>query len=124
MFQYRIRTYIDITRAKTDRDSTDEISTGQISNFNTFLQGIGLRSNITWNNDPQLENDIWTWDFFVEQADVFNNGLNPVGLLLEDLHGIPVVGNLTNTRAVYPPVIRTLGKDLNTWVEYIPTNLL
>ena len=124
MFRYNIYTYIDITRTTPDRDSKDEFALGQQSNFNSFLQGIGLRANVLWDIDPQKHGEIWKWDFFVEQADVFSDGLDPVALLLKDLHGIPVVGNLTNTRAIYPPVIRTLGKDLNTWIEYIPTNLL
>ena len=124
MFRYKICTYNDITRSNVDRASSDEIAVGQQSNFNAFLQGIGLRANITWDVDPTQIDDIWVWEFYVEQEDIFKNNHSPVGLLLEDLHGIPIISNLTNTRAIYPSVIRTLGKDLNTWVEYIPTNVL
>jgi hypothetical protein len=123
MFRYRIRTHIDITRTTPDRDSKDELALGQQSNFNSFLQGIGLRANISWDIDPQQQDEVWQWEFYVEQEDVFRHGDDPVALLVRDLHGIPIIGNLTNTRAVYPPAIRTQGKDSNTWVEYVHTNL-
>ena len=122
MFRYRIRTHIDITRSKAGRESSDELAIGQQSNFNTFLQGIGLRANIQWDQDPVNNDDQWEWEFVVEQALLFDDGNSPVGLLLEDLNGIPIISNLSNTRAIYPPVIRTLGDDVNTWVEYIPSN--
>jgi len=123
MFRYKIRTHIDITRSNVDRATSDEIAIGQQSNFNAFLQGIGLRSNITWDQDPIKEDNTWTWEFYSEQEDVFRHGDDPVGLLKLDLDGIPIIGNLTNSRAVYPPVVRTVNGSTNTWVEYIPTNL-
>ena len=119
MFRYRIRTYIDITRTLFDRHISDDIIAGQMSNFNSFIQGIGLRANIVWDKDPTKHEDLWVWDFYVEQPEIFKDGEDDVALLCKDLHGIPIIGNLTNTRAIYPPVIRTLGQDLNTWIEIV-----
>lgn len=119
MYEYRITTKIDITRSNPNRAVTDEILLGQQSNFNTFLQGISLRANIDWLQDPKHIGNYWQWDFFVEQKDVFRKDDDPVGLLIEDLHGIPVVGNLTNPIAIFPPIIRAKGKDLNTWITFI-----
>jgi len=122
MHEYRILTKIDITRSNPGREVHDEILVGQQSNFNTFLQGIGLRANIDWKQDPIQIGNYWQWNFFVEQVDVFKRDADPVALLVDDLNGIPIIGNLTNLLAVYPPVIKTKGKDTNTWITFVPTN--
>ena len=118
MHQYSLQTTVDITRSLAERDSQDPIAQGQQSNFNTLLQTIGLRANIEWSEDPKQINDYWYWTFQVERADVFLEGNNPVALLQQDLNGVPVIGNLTNTFAVYPPVFRSYEPDANVWIEF------
>ena len=117
MHRYRITTTVDITRTKPDRHSQDELAHAQQQNFNTLLQGIELRANVFWDTDPVFKGKHWIWHFDVEAEDIFRDGTDPVGLLKYDLHNIPVIGNLTNPVAVYPPAFRTLGKDTNTWIE-------
>jgi len=114
---YKIITTVDITRSGAERDSTDYIATGQQSNFNTLVQTIGLRANIEWDKDPINPDSYWHWLFWVERPDIFSNGESPVALLEFDLHNVPVISNLTNTIAVYPPVFRTCTQDKNTWIE-------
>ena len=117
MQTYRIKTTVDITRTRPDRHSQDQTAVAQQQNFNTLLQGIELRANIGWDEDPQRIGDHWIWYFSVEAEDLFDDGDDAVGLLKADLHNIPVIGNLTNPIAVYPAAFRTLGRDTNTWIE-------
>jgi hypothetical protein len=53
MARYRIVTLIDITRSQPAREETDQTLLGQQANFNSLLQAIGLRSNVTWLRDPK-----------------------------------------------------------------------
>ena len=58
----------------------------------------------------------WLWEFEVERADVFLSDGDPVALLKQDLNGVPILKNLTETE--------TLSKacfliDENIWIEKI-----
>lgn len=119
MPSYKLITQVDITRTNPNRDNTDTILRSQQSNFNSLIQGIELRANVFWDQDPILvegEPNTWHWTFFVEKEDVFNNGGSPVGLLLEDLNGIPIINHLPNTPTLTHPAFKTQGADRNTWV--------
>lgn len=126
MARYRIITLIDITRSQAGRDSTDKIKIGQQANFNTFLQAIGLRSNVEWDRDPVKQEGrlpepatgratYWTWEFICEREDIFLKDNDPVLLLVEDLNGVPVIPMLTNSADISPAAIQTLGDKINTW---------
>lgn len=130
MARYKILTLIDITRSKPSREEKDLLRIGQQSNFNSFLQAIGLRSNIEWNRDPikltgrlphpaEGKANYWTWEFDCEREDVFLRNSDPVALLVEDLHGVPIVNNLENSEDFVPAAIQTLGDNINTWVQVI-----
>jgi hypothetical protein len=130
MQRYRITTLVDITRSQASRIETDKIKIGQQSNFNTFIQSIGLRANIEWHQDPvkhtgQLPDPLegkathWIWEVDVESQDVFLKDGDPVGHLRDDLHGVPVVNNLENSVDLYPAAIQLKGHSQNTWVEII-----
>jgi len=130
MNRYKIVTLIDITKSNASRTESDKIKIGQQSNFNSLLQSIGIRSNIQWFDDPvmysgRLPADIdgaanhWIWEFGVEQADVFLKEIDPVGLLKDDLDGVPVVIDLNNNVDINPPIFKTKGNDINTWLYKI-----
>lgn len=130
MQRYRILTLIDITRSYASRSESNKIKVGQQSNFNSFLQTIGLRSNIDWIQDPILHTgrlpeplegkaNHWVWEFDVEREDVFLKDKDPVGHLVDDLHGVPVVIDLHNTVEISPAAIQTKGNNVNTWVQII-----
>jgi hypothetical protein len=130
MQRYRIITIVDITRSRASRSETDRIKIGQQSNFNTFLQSIGLRSNIDWVQDPvkrdgRLPDPLdgkaahWIWEFDAERQDVFLKDQDPVGHLKDDLHGVPVIASLENTVDISPAAIQTTGEHINTWIEII-----
>ena len=130
MQRYKIISLVDITRSLPSRVESDNIKIGQQANFNSLLQAIGLRSNIEWDSDPiqqsgRLPENIdgkavhWVWEFTSERDQVFQKDLDPVGLLLTDLHGIPVVTGLNNSAELTPPAFQTKSNNQNTWVYLI-----
>jgi hypothetical protein len=130
MARYQIITLIDITRTNPTRNETDKLKVGQQANFNSLLQGIGLRSNVSWVTDPiskngRLPGDIdgkanyWEWTFDVEREDVFLKDNDQTGLLLDDLNGVPIIDGLTNSVEISPAAIQTKGNNINTWVTII-----
>ena len=130
MNKYKIVTVVDITRSGAIRSEPDATKQGQQANFNSLLQAIGLRSNVEWTADPRmtegrLPHDIggraryWTWVFHCERDDVFLRDGDPVGLLKDDLNGVPVVSGLNNNVDIDPACFLTSGEKSNTWIyEY------
>jgi hypothetical protein len=128
MPRYQIVTLVDITRTNPSRSETDQHLLAQQANFNTLLQSIGLRSNVEWTVDPTECKGIlphpldgranhWVWTFEVERDEVFNKDGDPVGLLLDDLHGVPVISQLNNSVDIDPAVFQTQGSKTNIWVS-------
>jgi hypothetical protein len=39
-----------------------------------------------------------------------------VGLLVDDLHGVPIIDQLNNTADIYPAIFATRGENTNTWI--------
>ena len=121
MPRYKIKTTVDITRSNPSREDTNSVRNGQQLNFNTLLQGIGMRANVEWDNDPQLveyqDTKEWFWEFEAEQVDVFATKDDPVGLIKQDLQGIPVIRNLTETATLEKPIFITSGDDQNIWIK-------
>jgi hypothetical protein len=121
MPRYKIKTTVDITRSNPSREDTNSVRNGQQLNFNTLLQGIGMRANVEWDNDPQLveyqDTKEWFWEFEAEQIDVFATKDDSVGLLKQDLQGIPVIRNLTETVALEKPIFITGGDNQNIWIK-------
>jgi len=130
MPSYEIITLIDITRSNPPRSEIDSLKLGQQANFNSLVQAIGLRSNVEWARDPMIsdgrlpppwqgKSKHWTWKFSVEREDVFERNGDPVALLVEDLHGVPVVAGLLETAEIRPAAFQTKGDTPNTVVNII-----
>lgn len=130
MQRLRIITLVDITRSKASRAETDRLKIAQQANFNTIVQTIGIRSNIEWDVDPTMETgrlpeplegkaNHWVWEFSIERDFVFQEGNDPVGLLIKDLHNIPIISNLNNSVDIEPAAFQTIGKNQNTWITII-----
>lgn len=127
MARYQIITLVDITRTNPNRSETDKKKISQQANFNSLLQAIGLRANVSWVTDPgkhtgSLPADIdgkanhWIWIFDVERDDVFLEGNDPVALLVNDLHGVPIIDGLDSSVEIIPAAFQTKGKNQNTWL--------
>ena len=129
MIRYEITTLVDITRSNPQRSDTDRLRQGQQANFNSLIQAIGMRSNVEWMQDPQMTNgtvpgqdfkaEYWRWEFIVERDQVFELNGDPVGLLLQDLNGVPIIPDLANEIIVDPAAFITQGNHTNTWVRLI-----
>ena len=130
MARYRIITIVDITRTQPVKGETNNFVLNQQANFNSLVQAIGLRANVTWETNPKSvtgrlpvtdfgKATYWDWMFDVEQADVFLQGGNAVGALEEDLDGVPIITNLENSIDIIPAVFLTTGKGRNTWISII-----
>lgn len=127
MPRYKLITFIDITRTGATKSNGNLHQLMQQSNFNSLRQSIELRSNVEWTSDPtmstgQLPNSIdgkatyWVWEFTVEREDVFLADTNPVALLIDDMHGVPIIADLENSVELNPAAIQTKGNSINTWV--------
>jgi hypothetical protein len=130
MERYQIITLVDITRSNPPRDSSDARLLGQQSNFNSLLQALNMRSNISYEHAPVADTGrlpapftgkgmYWTFEFETERDDVYRLGDDQAGLLKQDLDGVPIVDNLDNTVDFKLPVFKTSGKDVNTVVAEI-----
>jgi hypothetical protein len=130
MPRYRIVTLVDITRTNVSKSDHDQKLISQQANFNSLIQAIGMRSNVEWQIDPIKKDGRlplpfkgsaahWIWEFEVERDQIFEKDTDPVGLLKEDLHGVPIISDLENTTEICPPVFSTIGENSNISVEII-----
>jgi len=129
MARYQIITLIDITRTNPVRDETDTVKVNQQANFNSLIQAIGIRSNVEWVRDPKKHTGAlpdgegkaahWIWEFDAERDEVFLKDGDPVGLLIDDLHGVPIIDQLENTVELAPAAFQTKGKNINSWLTII-----
>ena len=132
MATYEIVTLVDITRSNPSRVEKDSLKLSQQANFNSLCQAIGLRANFTYRRDPiqskgSLPYDIdgkathWVWQFETERADIFLDEAtnDPVALLKQDLHNVPIIDRLNNSVDIVPATFQTSGKNQNTWIYEI-----
>tara|TARA_E500000178_G_C16851147_1_gene675171 strand:+ start:471 stop:1001 length:531 start_codon:yes stop_codon:yes gene_type:complete len=141
MHSFMIHTLIDITKNgalnKTfpfetragdiiEDKVTLRIAKNQDSNFNTMIQMLQIRGNITWEDDPlRISHDLgntkfgsyytgtntsWHFTFFTEQTDVFGNEDDPTEQLLDDFNLVPVLTEAKNT--AHFPINTFITKDL------------
>jgi hypothetical protein len=133
-----IKTLIDVTNTHVSRANQGTIDEyEQYRNWTTLLQCIGLRSIITYEDNPEAEivdiknlkfgsnykgkHKVWTFRFYPDRPFAFYDGGDPVGLLIEDLNGVPIAGKLTETINIDRPVFNTDTSSLykNTTVKAI-----
>ena len=130
MARYQVITLVDITRTHASRYETDQLKLGQQANFNALQQAIGLRSNFVFIADPQRHDGIlpldldgratyWTWNFDTERDSVFLKGNDPVGLLIDDINGVPITGQLNNSVDIDPAAFISRGDRANIWIYEI-----
>jgi hypothetical protein len=129
MPRYKIITLVDITRTNPHRSETNTVKLAQQANFNCLVQAIGLRANVEWSIDPMQHAGAlpypadgkathWVWEFEVERDLLFQKDSDPVGLLKDDLDGVPVVNQLNNSVDIEPAVFQ-IKNNINTWISQI-----
>ena len=141
MHSYMMHTLVDITKngslAKTFPfetkagdiiDGKDSLRTArrQNANFETMIQLLQIRGNITWEEDPirfnhdlavtkfgkyyEGQNTSWHFTFYTEQTDIFGNQKNPTEELVEDFNLVPILTDCKNT--AHFPIQTFITKDL------------
>jgi hypothetical protein len=120
MARIEIKTKIDITNSNVRHpDLGSEKELNQFRNYTTFMQVLGLRSVFDVVQEPTLDKDQWTMIINTDRDDVFLDGKDPVGLLKLDLDKVPIITGLNETAQIKNNLIRTLGKELNTFVSIL-----
>ena len=107
--RYELFTSVDITSTgqfrPTERTNTQY---QKEQNFQTVLQTIGIRANITGSKLPEViyvvgstlgfntDNviPVWRFEFETERDFLFEHNNSPVGYLIEDFDGVPYIAGL------------------------------
>ena len=150
MHEYRIHTLVDITdngnlkqqfpfKTAADQVIHDKhslaIARNQNSNFNTLLQLLQMRANITWEVPPEKINDTlgnsnfgsfyegkhntWHFQFFTEQSGVYGNDDMMTSSLISDFHNVPIVSFCKETATFPLSTFDTENhKTINTYFSY------
>lgn len=106
---YKLYTTVDITNTGQYRaEPGKESLRWKEQNFQTVLQTLGIRSNISYSYRPELIQikgslvgfntdeliNVWRFDFRTEHDNLFSSGDNPVGYLIEDFDLVPYISGL------------------------------
>ncbi len=139
-YYFTCATLIDITKTDIVRHYNEampepkdeyELKRNQQRNWQSILQVIGLRSQPMYLSSPIVNpmddlavyefgsnfttGKVWSFHFGVEQEGIFDTPSKPGGLLLEDLHNVPIVTGLTEDVTIDPAIIDTVSpQDRNT----------
>lgn len=126
--RYELFTTVDITSTgqfrPTERSNTQY---KKEQNFQTVLQTIGIRANITYPKLPEVVHvagnvlgfntskiiPVWKFEFETERDHLFELNGNPVGYLIEDFEGVPYIAGLDEPMEQNYNVFVTDGKTRN-----------
>jgi hypothetical protein len=125
---YKLYTLVDITHTGQYRiEPNKEQERYKEQNFNTVLQTLGLRSNISYRFNPQLlevggrlvgfDTDkiirVWRFDWSVEHTDLYYDGADPLGFLKQDFHLVPYISGLSEAMEQRHAVFNTADPGAN-----------
>lgn len=133
--KYTIYTLVDITNSGVITPKSDHIGFHQEQNLNTFLQILGLRTQVlTYKIDvkqrAKLEkynfgssfnktSSVWSLTFVPEATFSWQKDGNPTKLLYEDFNHMPIHTGLQEKAKLDPEHIDTMSDDYkNTCFEY------
>lgn len=126
--RYAIYTTVDITSTGQYRsESGKEIERYKEQNFQTVLQTLGMRSNISFQEKPKILNSpgnmigfdtkniisIWIFNFDTERDYLFGTPEDPVFFLKKDFEGVPFIGGLSECMEQNFNVFVTEGSSRN-----------
>jgi hypothetical protein len=115
MDRIEIKTLIDVTNTRVSRPvQGNQLEQDQYKNFVTLLQCVEIRSVISYEHDPLVEeididdlgfgsnyqgiHRVWTFIIEPDREGVYTDSRgNIIGLLFEDIHQVPVIKSLTET---------------------------
>lgn len=123
---YRLCSLVDITNTRQYQNSAEyRQSRNQQQNFDTVIQTIGMRANITYDSAPKVTIDtpsayglegnelasIWIFEWSCEREFLFLNDGDHVGYLKQLFKLVPYVSHLTETKPLDLPVFMP-GKNI------------
>ncbi|CAB4125225.1 hypothetical protein UFOVP181_90 [uncultured Caudovirales phage] len=107
---YKLYTLVDITHTGQFRNEAGkEADRWREQNFNTVLQTLGIRANVSYTSNPTpvevsgrvvgFDTDtiirVWRFDFSTERDFLYEKDGDPVGYLKEDFHLVPYINGLS-----------------------------
>ncbi len=119
--RYKIYTLVDITKTSQYRNEPGrELARLQQQNFDTVIQTIGMRANLSYLNPPKVKIDmpekynmigdelsnIWVFDWEVDKEDLFLYDDDDLYRLKEDFDLVPYISGLTETVKKEPAIFR------------------
>lgn len=125
---YTIYTTVDITNTGQYRTEPGrERERWKEQNFQTILQTLGIRANISFAQKPYVEEisghirgfktaniiRVWHFEFYTEREHLFEKDGNPIGYLLDDFDGVPFISGLDESMEQNYDVFVTEGPARN-----------
>jgi hypothetical protein len=95
----------------------------QQRNWETLTQLLSLRTQLHEVTVPVRGDDGWEFEFATETPAVYGTEQDPVGVLLSDSDGVPMIVNLDNGEIMVVSLIVN-GPDTNVWFEPVHINNL
>jgi len=107
--KYKLYTFVDITNTGKHKPRPgQDMQRWKEQNFQTVLQTLGIRSNITWDSAPVtvemsgalagFDTDnivrLWRFDFYTERDDLWLKDQDQCELLREDFELVPYISGL------------------------------
>lgn len=138
-----IQTLIDITNTRVTRPNQGtQLEVDQQRNFVTLTQCLEIRSIVFYDSKPVVnqvdvkglgfgtaykgKQNVWTFVFSTDRDGVYmDDAGDPIGALLEDLHEVPIIKNLSETINIEKAFFDC--KDTrykNTIIKSLPNNTI
>ena len=126
--EYTLYTTVDITHTGQYRpEPGKETDRWKEQNFQTLLQTMGIRANISYRRSPDMvqvggrqlgfETDTlvraWRFDFSTEREGFFEKEGDPVGCMIADFEGVPYIAGLDESMEQNYNVFVTEGPARN-----------
>ena len=107
--EYKLYTLVDITHTGQHRpEPGKENLRWKEQNFQTVLQTLGIRANVSYYNPPEafevagkavgFQTDeiirVWRFDFYTERDFLYEENGDPVKYLKDDFHLVPYISGL------------------------------
>ena len=107
---YKLYTTVDITHTGQYRaEPGKEADRWREQNFQTILQTLGIRANVSYVNSPEMLNiggriagfdtdeviRVWRFDFRTERDFLYEKDNDPVKYLKDDFHLVPYISGLS-----------------------------
>jgi hypothetical protein len=120
--EYKLYTLVDITHTGQHRTEPGKESLRwKEQNFQTVLQTLGIRANVTFTNSPiatevsgklvGFDTDdlvrVWRFDFNTDREHLYEKASDPVGFLKDDFMLVPYISGLDEAMSQHYAVFNT-----------------